>query len=99
MGSVKIANGKITLCAKRGKAITFVCNWIFFKKYGLTSRGVLQNARLMVALLKKPFGEVGGRFAKRPYSIRRNRYTRKSRNSAFSHVKRRRFCIFAKLFE
>ena len=27
MGSVKIANGKITLCAERGKAITFVCNW------------------------------------------------------------------------
>ena len=27
MGSVKIANGKITLCAENGKAITFVYNW------------------------------------------------------------------------
>ena len=26
-GSVKIANGKITLCAEREIAITFVCNW------------------------------------------------------------------------
>ena len=27
MGSVKIANLKITLCAEREMAITFVCNW------------------------------------------------------------------------
>ncbi|MDY3732276.1 MAG: hypothetical protein SO001_04235, partial [Alloprevotella sp.] len=27
MGNVKIANGKITLCAENGKAITFVYNW------------------------------------------------------------------------
>ena len=25
--SVKIVNGKITLCAERGMAITFVCDW------------------------------------------------------------------------
>ena len=27
MGSVKVANGKITLCAEREMAITFVCDW------------------------------------------------------------------------
>ena len=27
-GSVKIANGKITLCAENEKAITFVCDWV-----------------------------------------------------------------------
>ena len=43
MGSVKIANGKITLCAENGKAITFVCNWgngqrVFMCLKGTTSQ-------------------------------------------------------------
>ena len=43
MGSVKIANGKITLCAEREMAITFVCNWengrrVFMCLKGTTSQ-------------------------------------------------------------
>ena len=43
MGSVKIANGKITLCAENGKAITFVYNWgngqrVFMCLKGTTSQ-------------------------------------------------------------
>ena len=143
--SVKIANGKITLCAESGKAITFVCNWengrslcfarrawkalrsvatvtgyavpgekiltrcawkALRHRTGLNiSTGVLPSRqnfinscfralRTRLPSLRSVLPSRQSSFT--PYSIRRNRKTRKSRNSAFSHVKRRRFCIFAK---
>ena len=57
MGSVKIANGKITLCAESEMAITFVCNWenrrtVFMCLKGITSQDMYGSTP--VAMYKKP---------------------------------------------
>ena len=57
MGSVKIANGKITLCAENEKAITFVYNWenrrtVFMFLKGTTSQDMYGSTP--VAMYKEP---------------------------------------------
>ena len=57
MGSVKIANGKINLCAEREMAITFVYNWenrrtVFMCLKGTTSQDMYGSTP--VAMYKEP---------------------------------------------
>ena len=65
MGSVKIANGKINLCAENEKAITFVSNWgnglrVFMCLKGTTSR-ICMAVRLWQCIKNQSFGVVPSR--------------------------------------